>query len=322
MIRRIRTLNQVEIFIGIDISSTRLDVAVIPSGIEESYSNDLEGIEALTQKIKALDPQLIIMEASGGLESLTAALLAKAGLPVAVINPRQARDFARATGKLAKTDAIDARILAQFGQAVRPEVRKLPDDDTQELTALVSRKRQLTQMLVMEKNRLRTAKRITQASIKRVIASLEEESKSVDKEIQSFIDSSTIWRAKDDLLKSVPGLGSTTSSTLLSMLPELGTLNHKQVAALVGVAPFNQDSGTLRGKRKVWGGRSKVRSALYMAALVATRYNPIIKEFYQKLCKSGKAKKVALVACMHKLLTILNAMLKNSTPWNPKALDI
>ncbi len=308
-------MNQAETFVGIDISQANLDMAVIPSGEAGSYSNDYAGISALVKRMKAIAPALVVMEASGGFEVSLVAALVEAELPVVLENPLKVRKFAGAKGRLAKTDKLDAIVLAQYGKAIDPEIRKLPDTLTQELSSLVARRRQLIEMLVMEKNRLRLAKKSVRQSLQKNIEWLEEQIKDLDKGIEDFISSDPIWKAKDKILKSVPGLGPASSSTFLSSLPELGVLNGKQIAALVGVAPFNYDSGALRGKRKIWGGRAKVRSMLYMATLAATRFNPVIKAFYLRLCNEGKAKKVALVACMHKLLTILNAMLKNNSTW-------
>lgn len=234
---------------------------------------------------------------------------------MAVVNPRQVRDFARATGKLAKTDAIDARVLALFAERVRPEPRRLPDEAGQALGALVTRRRQLLEMLTAEKNRLGSAARVLRKSIQRHIDWLNQELAKVDEDLGDMLRQSPLWREKDDLLRSVPGVGRVLSITLLAELPELGQLSAKQISALVGVAPLNRDSGTLRGRRSIWGGRAPVRAVLYMAALVATRYNPVIRAFYQRLLALGKAKKVALVACMRKLLIILNAILKHQTPW-------
>jgi transposase len=237
-------------------------------------------------------------------------------LPTAVVNPRQVREFARATGRLAKTDAIDAQVLAQFGEAVRPELRPFPDAATQELSALLARRRQLVGMLTAEKNRLRTAAKAVRADVQEHIRWLERRLSDLDGQLAQSIRSSPSWRERDNLLKSTPGVGPVLSVTLLAELPELGTLGRKEIAALVGVAPLNWDSGHLRGKRRVWGGRSRVRAALYMAALVAARRNPVLRAFYERLVEAGKPKKVALTACMHKLLTILNAMIRHRTPWS------
>ncbi len=268
-------------------------------------------------QIVPLKPSGVVLEATGGFEMLVAGELELAGLPVSLVNPRQVRSFARATGRLAKTDAIDAQVLAQFAEAVKPPVRPLPDANTRELRALVDRRRQLLEILTSERNRLRHATKRVRALIEEHIRWLKQQLGDLDKDISEFIRSSPMWRAQEDLLRSVPGVGPVLSSTLLTHLPELGSLNRRQVAALVGVAPLNRDSGAFRGKRSVWGGRTAIRSALYMAALVATRYNPVIKAFYHRLCAAGKPKKVALTACMRKLLITLNSMLRHRTLWDP-----
>jgi transposase len=269
----------------------------------------------VVEQLRALSPTLIVLEATGGVEVSLTSALAAAGLPVVVVNPRHVRDFARATGQLAKTDALDAQILAQFAEVMRPERRPLPDAQTQALAALVTRRRQLIEMLTAEKNRLSMAPPPVRKSLRAHITWLERELAHTDTDLAQTIRQSPVWREKDELLQSVPGVGPVLTSTLLANLPELGTLTSKQIAALVGVAPLNRDSGTLRGKRTVWGGRAQVRAVLYMSAIVAARFNPVIRAFYQRLQTAGKAKKVALTACMRKLLTILNAMLKHRTPW-------
>jgi len=302
--------------IGIDVSKTQLDLAVHPSGEQWSRPNDEAGIRATVARVAELRPMVIVLEATGGLQVPLVGALAAAGLPVVVVNPRQVRDFAKATGRLAKTDALDAAVLAQFGAAVRPTPRPLPDAATQALAALLTRRRQLLAMLVAEQNRLAGAPHALHAELRTHIRWLQKRLSRVDTELTHTIRTSPVWREKQDLLQSVPGVGPVLSSTLLAALPELGTLTARQLAALVGVAPLNRDSGTLRGHRGVWGGRAVVRHALYMGALVAARYNPVIRAFYQRLCAAGKPKKVALIACMHKLLTILNALLKHRTPWS------
>lgn len=259
----------------------------------------------------------MVLEATGGFEISVASELELAGLPVSLVNPRQVRSFARATGRLAKTDTIDAQVLAQFAEAVKPPVRPLPNEETRELRALVDRRRQLLEMLTSERNRLRNASRRVRPLIQEHIRWLKQQVEDLDKDIGELIRSSPIWRAQEDMLRSVPGVGPVLSSMLLTHLPELGSLNRGQVAALVGVAPLNRDSGAFRGKRSVWGGRTAVRSALYMAALAATQHNPVIKAFYHRLCAAGKPPKVALTACMRKLLLILNSMLKHRTRWGP-----
>lgn len=309
------TTNRSESFIGIDVSKARLDVAAVPQEENWSEANEEKGIESLVKALKKHKPTLIVLEATGGLEIPLAGALAAAALPVVVVNPRQVRDFAKATGKLAKTDSLDAHILARFGEAVRPQVRSLKDEQAQELSALVTRRRQVVEMITAEKNRLMTAPKRVQRDIRTHIRWLEKRLDDTNENVKKLIKSSPIWREKDQLLQSVPGVGPTLSATLLCQLPELGTLDRRQMAALVGVAPLNRDSGLFRGKRTVWGGRSHVRAVLYMSALAAVRYNPVLRNFYLRLCEAGKPKKVALTACMRKLLTILNAIIKNRTPW-------
>ena len=306
-------MEQEPIFVGIDVSKAQVDVAVRPMGERWVVSYDDAGVGELVSQMVDLDPALVLMESTGGLELSLVAALAAAALPV--VNPRQVRDFARATGTLAKTDALDAAILAHFADVVRPSVRSLKVAETQVLSSLAARRNQVMTMLVSEKNRLGTAITAVRPRIEAHITWLEQELADLDGGLRQTLRRSPVWREKDDLLRSVPGVGNQLSLTLLAYLPELGTLDRKQIAALVGVVPFNRDSGTLRGKRTVWGGRSRVRAVLYMGALVASRYNPIIRDFYQKLLAAGKPKKVALVACMRKLLVILNAMLKHRSPW-------
>ena len=303
------------LFVGIDVSKRCLDVAVRPTGEVWQTQNDARSISTLVEHLVELAPRLVVLEATGGIELALTVEGAAAGLPIAVVNPRHVRDFARAGGTLAKTDALDAQVLAHFAEAMHPEPRPLPDATTQELKALVARRRQLVEMITAEKNRLGSATLLVRSQLQGHIRWLEGSLKELDKDLGDYIRSSPIWRAKDKALRSAPGVGPVLTMTLLAGLPELGTLNRGEIAALVGVAPFNRDSGTLRGKRKVWGGRGQVRAALYMAALVATRYNPVIRDFYQRLCGAGKPKKVALTACMRKLLVILNAMLKHGQTW-------
>lgn len=305
----------VSVFVGIDVSKDRLDVALRPSGDRWAVANEEPGLATLVERVRGLSPTLIVLEATGGLEAPLTGALAAAGLPVVVVNPRQVRDFAKATGTLAKTDALDARILAQFAEVIRPALRPLPDAATQALSALLARRRQLIGMRTAEQNRLGPAPPPLRKGIRAHIAWLARQLARTDDDLAQAIRESPVWREKDDLLQSAPGVGPVLATTLVAGLPELGTLSRQQVAALVGVAPLNRDSGTLRGRRRVWGGRAQVRTALYMAALTATRYNPVIRAFYARLCAAGKAKKVALTACMRKLLTILNAMLKHRTPW-------
>jgi transposase len=316
-----------KIYVGVDVSKARLDVALRPTGAGWSFPNDQAGIDALVSRLlleEAPPPTLVVLEATGGFERPLAAALAATGMPVAVLNPRQARDFARATGRLAKTDRIDAEILARFAEAVRPTVRPIPGKEAQEFAAVLARRRQIVGMLTAEKNRLgTTASKPLKKRIEAHIRWLEKELKRSDNDLDETIEGSATWRENEALLRGVPGVGPVLARTLLAELPELGggELSPKQLAALVGVAPLKRDSGTLRGRRTVWGGRERVRDALYMGTLVATRFKPTIKEFYERLCAGGKPKKVALVACMRKLLLILDAILKNRTPWrSPHAL--
>lgn len=304
-----------EVYIGIDVSKERLDVAAIPSNKKLQFVNDEAGMNKLLSKLVELSPNLIVLEPTGGLEIPLAAAIAAEDLAVVVVNARQIRDYARAMGKLAKTDNLDALVMAEFAQAVRPEVRPLRSEDNLEIKALVSRRRQLMEMLTAEKNRLAIARKHIKPNIQSHIEWLKKEIEDIDQNLRHTIESSPIWREKDNLLQSIPGVGNVLSATLLAELPELGTLNRKQIAALVGVAPFNRDSGSMKGKRSVWGGRAPIRAVLYMAALVSTRCNPVIKPFYQQLLKRGKAKKVALVACMRRLLIIMNAIIKTRKPW-------
>ena len=310
-----------DLFVGIDVSKANLDVGIIPESKQLSVANNKSGIDNLVSHLRKTKPALVVMEATGGLEVKVASALAASCLPVAVVNPRQVRDFAKATGKLAKTDTLDAFVLAKFAKVIRPEVRVLPDDASRKLKGLLTRRRQIVEMITAETNRLSSAPYHIQGEIKDHISWLKSRLNSLDKDLDKTIKQSPIWQEKVDLLKSTPGIGPVVSFTLLADLPELGTLNRKQIAALAGVAPFCCDSGTFRGKRRVWGGRANVRSALYMSALVAVRHNPVIKEFYERLIKAGKAPKVALVACMRKLLTILNTMVKHKTPWQIKGVS-
>lgn len=303
-------------FGGIDVSKDVLDVALRPSAATWRVANDDQGISQLIDRLGSLRPQLVVVEATGGFELAVVAELAAAGIPVQAVNPRQARDFARATGTLAKTDRLDARALAHFAEVVRLSPRPLPDAATRELRALVARRRQMQTMLSAEQNRRATAPRRVRPQLEAHIRWLQQALADLDQELDQTIRSSPVWRAKDDLLQSAPGVGPVLSSTLLADVPELGSLNRKAIAALIGVAPMNRDSGTLRGKRTIWGGRAPVRSVLYMATISATRWNPVVKAFYGRLLAAGKPKKVALTACMHKLLVILNAMLQHRTPWH------
>jgi transposase len=311
-----RILGVAPIFVGIDVSKERLDVAIRPSNETESLTNDRAGIEVLVKRFSEISPALIVVEATGGFEREVMRALASAELAVVVVNPRQVRDFAKATGQLAKTDRIDAVVLARFAEAVRPAVRPLPDEITLELRALVARRRQITEMIVAETNRLNRASKAVRKRINAHIDWLEKELHRADHDLDESIRQTPIWCEKQDLLKTVPGIGAVVSRTLLAELPELGKLNRKQIAALVGIAPLNRDSGTYRGRRTIWGGRATVRATLYMAALVASRRNAVIRSFYKRLRDAGKAPKVALVACMRKLLTIINSMLKHKTRWS------
>ena len=283
-----------------------------------SVANTEVGIRAIVKRLKKLAPALIVLEATAGMEANVAAAIAAAGMAVAVVNPRQVRSFARAIGTLAKTDSIDAAVLSHFAEAVKPSVRTLPTAEARELNDFVSRRRQVVDMIVAEKSRLAGVCGVARADIQAHITWLEKRLKRLDADLQSAVKKSPIWLAKDDLLQSAPGVGPVTSLTFLAALPELGTLNSKQIANLVGVAPINRDSGTMRGKRRISGGRAQVRAVLYMATLVAVRHNPVLRTFYERLLAAGKTDKVALTACMRKLLVILNAMVKSQKPWSPQ----
>ena len=303
-------------YIGIDVSKDRVDIAVRPSGQIWSTPYEEEEVEKLVARLQALEPATVILEATGGLELTLVAALAAASLPVAVVNPRQVRDFAKSTGQLAKNDRLDAQVLAHFGEAIHPPMRALRDSDTQILGSMLARRRQLVAIL-MEKNRLSRALREVRPRIEAHIAWLEQELSDLDGKLRQTILSRPVWRGKDQLLRSVPSVGNQVSMTMLADLPELGSLGRKQIAALVGVAPFSRDSGLHRGKRTTWGGRARVRAVLYMGALVAARRNPVIREFYQRLLAAGKPKKLVLTACMRKLLTTLNSMVKTGKHWDP-----
>lgn len=309
-------MNQKEFFIGIDVSKDTLELFVKPLGKRMNFAQTEDGLSLMASFVQSFAPSLVVLEATGGLERAAVAILGSKGLPVVVVNPRQVRDFAKAKGILAKTDKIDALVIADFAETIRPEIRPLKAEELQELEALVTRRRQVIQMLTAEKERLYTAPRSTKKNIQAHIQWLEKCRDRLNKDLDGMIKSSPLWRAKDKILQSSKGVGPVLSHTLLAKLPELGTLNRKQVAKLVGVAPLNRDSGNFRGKRTVWGGRSEVRSVLYMATVAAIRSNPLIRAFYERLIKAGKLKKVAITGCMRKLLTILNAMVKNHTPWN------
>ena len=305
-------------YIGIDVSKATLDVAALPTGERWTVTNDDRGLAELTPRLVALAPALVVLEATGGFEMLAAITLAQVGLPIAVVNPRQVRDFAKAMGQLAKTDALDAGLLADFAQRVRPEPRPLPDEAAQLLESLLTRRRQIVDMLTAEKNRLGFARGPVQRDLRQHIRWLEKRLTVVDGDLQEAVAASPLYQAKADLLRSVPGVGQVTTLTLLATLPELGQLSRHQIAALVGVAPMNRDSGTMRGKRMVWGGRAPVRAVLYMAALVGLKHNPVLRAFYERLRAAGKPFKVAATACMRKLLTILNAMLHQNRRWDPQ----
>ena len=305
-----------QIYVGIDVAKDRLDVHVRPGGEAFAVARDGEGLAMLIDRLRPLEPSLIVSEATGGFEQVVAGSLASAGLPVVVVNPRQIRDFARALGRLAKTDRLDAEAIALFAERVRPELRPLADEQARLLGELVARRRQVVEMIVAEGNRARLlVNPRLKKRIERHRRLLQEDLSDIEQELDTTIRGTPIWRESEDLLKSVPGVGNTLARSLIADLPELGTLDRKKIAALVGVAPFNRDSGTLRGRRTIWGGRPAIRATLYMAALVATRCNPVIKSFYQRLLAAGKPKKLALTACMRKLLTILNAILRDRTPW-------
>jgi transposase len=303
-------------FIGIDVSKLWLDVATLPERETRRFSNDGAGQEQLGAWLVQLAPELIVMEATGGFETRVATVLAAEGLALAVVNPRHVRDFARAFGILAKTDRIDASVLATFAEKVHPPVRPLPDEDRRELIDLVDRRRQLVTMRAEEKTRLSQATASARQDIKEHIEWLDERLRRLDIDLTAKLRSSSLWKAKEEILISVPGVGRVTVFTLLARLPELGALNRRAIAALTGVAPFARDSGQHRGRRMIWGGRADVRSVLYMAAVTAARINPVIKSFYLRLKQAGKPAKVALTACMRKLLTILNTMLRTNQSWH------
>jgi transposase len=311
--------NEAKQFVGIDVSKTALDVCITPAAQKMHVAYDDAGVVEIVRRLKEVAPSLIVMEATGGLEVRLASELAVQGLPVAVINPRQARDFAKASGQLAKTDAVDAAVLAAFAQAIRPTVRPLKDSDTRALDELVTRRRQLVVMRVQETQRLSgAASKAMQKSLKSHIAWLERRITDTDHDLTQCLRASDVWRAKDDLLRTIPGVGTVTSLTMLAKCPELGQLNRRQIAKLTGVAPLANDSGKHTGKRFIWGGRADVRTVLYMAALSAIRSNPVIKAFAARLTQAGKPAKVVIVACMRKLLTIMNTMLRNNAAWDPK----
>src|SRR6266571_4479322 len=308
-------------FVGSDVAKAQLDVALRPSGERWTVPHDADGVVTLVEQLQPLHPTLMVLEATGGLERVATAALATAGLPVVVVNPRPARDCARATGQLAKTEALDARALAHCADVIRPTPRPLPDAQTQELRALLGRRQPLIGMRTAEQNRLAgTNARLTK-DIAAHMTWLNAAIATLDDDLETILRASPLWRENDDLLQCAKGIGLVCARTLVLELPEVGTLTRQQIAALVGVAPLNCDSGTLRGRRTIWGGRAHVRTVLYMGTLLATRSNPQSKAFYERLLAAGKVKKVALTACMHTLLTILNAMLKNRTPWQPQEVQ-
>ena len=314
-------MTQESIYAGIDVAKDRLDLALRPSGTLRTVAYDAAGISSLVSELQSLGPSAVVLESTGGLELPLAGALAAASLPVAVVNPRQVRDFAKATGRLAKTDALDAQVIAHFAEAVRPAMRPLPDSETRELHSLNARRTQVVEMLVAEKNRLGRAGQAVRPRIRAHIEWLEQELKDLDRGLRDMLRRSPVWREQDDLLRSVPGVGPQLSVALLADLPELGALGRRQIAALAGVAPMNRDSGSMRGRRSVSGGRGRVRAVLYMGALVASQHNPVIRSFYQRLLAAGKPKKLALTACMRKLLTILNSMVKHGQRWDPHVIS-
>lgn len=310
--------NPPPVFVGIDVAKDRLDVHVLPSGEALTFPNDDAGMSRITALLAGLPAALVVLEATGGYEARLAADLAAAGLPVAIVNPRQVRDFARATGRLAKTDRIDAALLALFAERIRPEPRPMPDAQSQALAELVARRRQVVEMIVMEGNRRRSARNPkVRAAIDATLAVLRAQLAGLGGDIEGAVQASPLWRATEDLLRSVPGIGGVTARTLIAELPELGRLDRRRLAALVGVAPVNRDSGQQRGYRAIAGGRTALRNALFMATLVAVRRNAVLKAHYDALVARGRPKKVALIACIRRLLGILNAIVRTKTPWEP-----
>ena len=307
------------IFVGIDVAQARLDIAVRPTGEQWTSPHEEAGIAALVTRLQELGPTLVVLEATGGRELALAGALAAAQVPTAIVTPRQVRDFAKAVGQLAKTDALDAQVLARFAEAIRPEPRALPDAQAQELAALLTRRRQVIAMLTAEHQRLSTTLPAVRPRVQQHVQWLREELRALAAELAERIRTSPLWREHEALLRTVPGVGPVLALTLLAHLPELGTRDRKPIAALVGLAPLPADSGTRRGRRGVWGGRAQVRATLYMSTLVAVKHNPVLRRFYERLLAAGKPKKLALVASMHKLLLILNALLRQRTPWQPPA---
>lgn len=304
-----------QVFVGIDVGKDVLFVAIRPFGDNLEIANREDGIVDLVKRLRFLRPTLVVMEATAGYETPVAVAIYRAGIPVVISNPRLVRSFARATGHLAKTDKIDAGVIAHFAELIRPEPRRLEDPEEERLGRLVKRRKQLLRMIVMEKNRVAKGVPEMRKEIQKHLDWLAKDLERIDQALNDFIQSSPIWSAKNDLLQSVPGIGKVGAQAIISDLPELGTLNRKQIASLVGVAPLNRDSGNFKGRRSIWGGRAHIRTVLYMVAVVASRCNPVIKEFYERLCKAGKPKKVALTACIRRLLAILNAMMRNGTRW-------
>ena len=307
-------------FVGIDVSKHQLAIATRPDMRNWTADNNEEGICELTNSLKKWPLQLIVFEATGDIEVPAVTALAAAGLPVVVMNPRQVRDFAKATGRLAKTDAIDADMLAHYGEVIQPQIRPFKDEETRGLSSLLTRRRQLIKMITEEKNRLQQASVSVRSDIRTHIVWLEKRLKVIDNDLSKTIKKSPAWRAKDKIIRSLPGAGPVLSITLLAKVPELGVLNRRKISALIGVAPMNRDSGLFRGRRRVWGGRGDVRRVLYMAAIAAIRFNPVIQEFYERLINAGKRPKVAITACMRKLLVILNSMVKNGETWQPRKI--
>jgi transposase len=307
-----------EVFVGVDVSKAHLDVGISGVGEVRRFPNAEEGVAELVQWLGEVKPTLVVLESTGGFEVQAAAAIAAAGLAVVIANPRQVRNYAKATGQLAKTDALDAQVLALFAERVRPPVRPLPDAETRALDAILGRRRQIVGMITAERNRLGFALKPVQKGIQKHIRWLERQLSDVDRDLDDLIRKSPIWKAKSDLLREVPGVGPNLARTLIAELPELGRLSHKEIAALVGVAPFPRDSGLMKGKRRVWGGRAPVRTALYLSVWSASKWNPVIRRFYERLRNNGKPPKVAQVACMRKLLTILNAMVRDGRRWDPE----
>lgn len=310
-----------DVFVGIDVSKENLEVCLWPAQERKGFVQNEEGWALMSQFLQSVSPRLVVLEATGGLERAAVATLAIKGLPVVVVNPRQVRHFAISKGILAKTDKIDARLIAQFAESIRPEIRPLKDAEAQALASLVTRRRQIVQMLTAEKNRLHSAAGWPREDIGLHIEWLKKRLEKIEKDLDRMIQKSPVWRVKAKILCSVKGVGRVLSHSVVSGLPELGILNRQKIAGLMGVAPLNRDSGKFRGRRTTWGGRGEIRSVLYMATVSAIRWNPVIRAFHERLIKAGKPPKVAIVACMRKLLTILNAMIKNQTLWQPTAVQ-